>query len=87
MDLTNWELPDPGFVLRPTDDAAWVDAISRYSSMFPRPLERCLQVARSNGAETLVVETRYIDMDYRSEYVAYFARRFGSIPDTTHRLH
>jgi hypothetical protein len=87
VDLTNWELPDPGVVLRPRSDAQWKDALGKYDSNCPRPLERCLQVALANGAKTLVVETRYIDIDYRSEYVAYFAKRFDSIPNSTHRLH
>jgi hypothetical protein len=87
VDLTDWESPDPGLVVRPTSDAEWDEALSRYSSNFPRPLQRCLEVALANGAGTLLVETRYMDIDYRSEYLAYFARRFGSIPSTTHRLH
>jgi hypothetical protein len=34
-----------------------------------------------------VVETRYVDADYRSEYSAFYSRAFVSQPDSAHRLH
>lgn len=52
-----------------------------------RPLHECLKVAHSGGATAAVVETRYIDRDYRSEYSALYSRAFESYPDTSHRIH
>jgi hypothetical protein len=46
-----------------------------------------LEVARAGGATSVVIETRYIDLDYRSEYSAFYARTFQSAPDSAHRLH
>ncbi len=42
-------------------------------------------MARSHDATTLVIETRYLDIDYRSE--AYYSRQFADVPDSAHRLH
>ena len=88
MQLDNWNAPDPAEVLHPTDDADWASALARYrGSLNDAPLERCVEVARSLGATTLVIETRYLDLDYRSEFSAYYSRQFADIPDSAHRLH
>lgn len=88
MDLADWESPDPGEVVHPSSLTEWKDALSRYlGSRNDVPLLRCLDVALECGASTLVIETRYLDLDYRSEYSAYFSRTFAPIPDSTHRLH
>ena len=68
-------------------DADWTSLLERYGGSRPVPLGRCLEVARANGASTVVVETRYVDLDYRSEYSAFYAGTFQSAPDTAQRLH
>lgn len=66
----------------------WDDLRSRYEpNLLNRPLERCFEVAQAGGARTVVVETRYLDLDYRSEYSSFFSKTFAPIPDTAHRLH
>src|SRR6478736_661110 len=88
MQLTGWNDPDPAEVHHPTTNAEWDAALSRYlGSLNDAPLRRCVDVARSHGAATLVIETRYLDIDYRSEFSAYYSRQFADIPDTAHRLH
>lgn len=88
MELRRWNDPDPAEVHHPTTDAEWDAALSRYlGSLNDTPLRRCIEVARSLGAATLVVETRYLDIDYRSEYSAYYSRQFADVPDSAHRLH
>ncbi len=83
-----WEDPDPADVLALATDADWQALLDRYDqNLLPRPLERCLEVARANGASTVVVETRYMDLDFRSEYSNFFSTTFAEIPDTAHRLH
>lgn len=52
-----------------------------------RPLLRCLEVARAGGARTAILETRYIDLDYRSEYSAHYSKAFRSFADTSTRVH
>ena len=83
-----WEDPDPADVASLRGDSDWQALSSRYDpNLLRRPLERCFEVARANDAKTVVIETRYIDLDYRSEYSSFFSKTFAEIPDTTHRLH
>lgn len=88
MRLRDWNYPDPAEVLHPTNDAEWAAALDRYLGSFnDLPLMRCVEVARSLGAQSLAVETRYLDLDYRSEFSAYYSRQFADVPDSAHRLH
>jgi len=88
MELAGWNGPDPAEVFHPATDAEWDAALGRYvGSLNDLPLRRCVEVARALGAVTVVVETRYLDLDYRSEYSAYYSRQFADIPDSAHRLH
>jgi hypothetical protein len=52
-----------------------------------RPFAQVLQVAQANGCTCVVVEERYIDPDYRSEYSAFWSRRFEDRPALARRLH
>jgi hypothetical protein len=52
-----------------------------------RPFLRCLSVAKANGARTAVIETRYIDADYRSEYSVFYSKAFAHYEDSAHRIH
>lgn len=52
-----------------------------------RAWARCLNVARANGAVMAVIETRYYDADYRSEFSAFYSKTFAHHEDTTHRVH
>jgi hypothetical protein len=88
MDVANWEEPDPGELFNPKTDADWNEVLKRYvGSMNDGPLLRCVQVARANGAASVVVETRYLGGDYRSEYTTFYSRIFASVPDSAHRIH
>lgn len=88
MRTSGWNDPNPAEVFHPTTDAEWAAALDRYlGSLNDAPLLRCVEVARGLGASTLVVETRYLDLDYRSEFSAYYSRQFADIPDSAHRLH
>lgn len=88
MDISNWDNLPLLYVRHPSTDLQWNQAIRRYlDSSNDTPLLRCIEVAREAGARTLVVETAYIDADYRSEYGSYFAHQFRHRPDTAHRLH
>jgi hypothetical protein len=88
--LDRWEEPDPGELIILTGPADWDALKERYVGGFNAingPLDRCLEVAKANGATTAIIETRYIDPDYRSEFSAYYSRAFRTVPDTAHRIH
>ena len=82
-----WEQPDPGQLLLLTSDQDWATLLERYASQNNTPLKRCFEVARASGALSVVIETRYIDLDFRSEYSAFYSRTFESVSDSAHRLH
>lgn len=87
-DSKEWERPFPAAVLPLGTDEEWQLLRNLYARGFEdRPLDRCLEVARINEAARAVIETRYIDIDYRSEYTAYYSRAFSSYPDSTQRVH
>src|SRR5688572_17175844 len=99
----SWELPFPFAHHRLSTDADWDRLRDLYRrepgdgtlhltatsspSASDRPLMRCLEVARLGGSRTAVIETRYIDSDYRSEYSAFYSKAFRSYEDSTHRIH
>lgn len=88
MDISDWESPDPGLLLTPQSEEDWTKALDRYlGTPNDGPLLRCVSVARANGAKSVVVETRYLGQDYRSEYAHFYSRTFARIPDSAHRLH
>jgi len=86
-DLYAWDQPDPG-VIFPLRDVRDVQRLGHlYPVLHGRPLDAVLRHARKLGAKSVVVETRYIDPDYRSEYTAFYSKTFSSVSDTAHRLH
>jgi hypothetical protein len=85
-----WETPDPGEVFALSTDDDWAQLSLRYASDDGGPdpvLVRCLEVAKLGHAVAAVIETRYLDPDYRSEYGAFYASTFGHVEATAHRLH
>ncbi|MBM2812829.1 MAG: hypothetical protein HW416_3588, partial [Chloroflexi bacterium] len=83
-----WEQPDPAEIVALRSSADWDALRNRYAAPGrDRPFGRCLEVARLGGATTAVIETRYIDSDYRSEFSVFHSKTFAPVPDTTHRLH
>lgn len=88
MDIDNWDQLPLLQASHPSTERQWAGAVARYlRAINDTPLRRCITVAREAGARTLVIETGYIDADYRSEYGSYFAHQFRHRPDTAHRLH
>ncbi len=82
-----WEDPDPAEVVYLADDRDWKTFERRLSNNRPKPWRRCLEVARAGGAQTAVVETRYIDADYRAEYSEHYSKTFAATPDSARRVH
>ncbi|MGO8875492.1 MAG: hypothetical protein ACLQNG_06985 [Acidimicrobiales bacterium] len=88
MDSDEWSRSDEIVSIHhPTSAAEWRSVMQPYFGVRNAPLNRCMDVAISNGACTVVVERRYYDVDYRSEFSEYFSRLHGDVPSITHRLH
>lgn len=99
-ELVPWDAPDPldeVEVLSLNEDMDWFGLLWQYAEVpvdesgrrvWPAtPLAQCLLVARRSQAKSVVIETRYRDRDYRSEYLAFYAQGFADVPPSAHRLH
>ena len=86
--MARWVEPDAhGWVLNPADDQQWTALVADYGGQYPDPLQQVVDVVRASACKTVVVENRYVDLDYRSEYSAFWSLRFASTPPFARRLH
>jgi hypothetical protein len=76
-----------GWVLHRSDDEDWRALLQQYGGRYPDPLEQILRVVSEAGCRTIVVENRYVDLDYRSEYSAFWSLRFQGPSPFARRLH
>ncbi len=51
------------------------------------PFEVMMRIAVGCGANKVMLERGYIDVDYRSEFVNFYAQTFRALPDRCQRLH
>lgn len=87
LPLTPWvSLDHHGEVLHLKSDTEW-QAFAELYAPDAEPLAQVLKVARDGGCRTVVVEHRYIDLDFRSEHAAYWSLRFEVPSPFTRRLH
>jgi hypothetical protein len=81
-----WVDPDThGWLFSPTSDDDWQAVVkeSGGGSGFARIAAR----AREMGCRTVVIENRYVDADYRSDFAAFWSRQFGVPSPFTRRVH
>lgn len=82
------DLDSHGWVIKPEDEAAWGKLADDYrGGTAPQPFDQILTVVRANGCKTVVVENRYVDVDYRSEYSNFWSLKFDGQSSFTRRLH
>lgn len=75
-----------GDVLHPKSDTDWEALVNAYARR-DTPFAQVLAVVRESGCQTIVVEHRYIDLDFRSEHSAFWSMRFEVPAPFTRRLH
>lgn len=79
---------EPGEVVDVTDPAGWALLRDTYTGPKPNlPFERLVAIAIGHGVRSVVVERRYIDLDYRSEHSHFYSTTFRRYPSVCHRLH
>jgi hypothetical protein len=84
----SWVDPNThGWVERPSNDGEWQGLIAKYGKRVPEPLAQVVRVVRESGCRTVVIENRYVDPDYRSEYTSFWAKLFDDHPAFARRLH
>lgn len=88
--FSDWTPDDaPGYVKRTIREEDW-KALRFYYAPTTREspaLERVLQIAKDHKVRSVVVEQRYIDLDYRSEHSNFYSTTFKRYPSVSHRLH
>ncbi len=77
---------EPGSVVDVTDPAGW-DLIRRYADPSSPPLDRVIEIAQAHGVQSVIIENRYIDDDWRSEHSNFYGTTFRRYPSVCHRLH
>jgi hypothetical protein len=75
------------WVHAPHSDEDWQKIASEYTDDERRPLHQVLDVVRAGGCRTVVVENRYVDVDYRSEYTAFWSLKFDNQSPFARRFH
>jgi hypothetical protein len=92
--LRPWVHPDLAFwVHRPRGERDWDQLAAEYTDTDlnkeeeRRPLNQVFDVVAKGGCMTVVVENRYVDIDYRSEYTAFWSRKFDNQSPFARRFH
>lgn len=81
-----WVDPDThGWVYKPKDAKDWA---SLPADVGGGPgFAAVADVARRNRCRTVVVENRYVDADYRSDFSSFWSKRFDSLAPFARRVH
>src|SRR5262245_17581764 len=83
-----WVDPErPGWLFAPRTDEDWQELTRQYVAARRSPLDQVSAVARAGGCRTVVVENRYVDVDYRSEYSAFWSLKFDGQSPFARRFH
>ena len=77
----------PGEVIDVSTDAGWDLIRERYADSASQPLERILEIAKCHGVQSVIIEYRYIDADWRNEHEHFYGGTFRRYPSVAHRLH
>lgn len=87
-DEQRWSLIDqPAEVVDLRDPAALTWLAGYYGQAKPEVVREVVGQAFALGAQTAVIEYRYIDADYRDEHAHFYSTTFRRYPSVAHRLH
>jgi hypothetical protein len=68
--------------------AGWQSFYTRYTGGIGNPpLFRIIEIAAAHGVRSILVETRYIDADWRSEHARFYSTTYARYPSVAHRAH
>jgi hypothetical protein len=89
MPIRPWVELDRAFWLHaPRTDEDWDRLAADYvGERRDSPLHQVFRVARAGGCKTVVIENRYVDLDYRSEYAAFWSSKFDGQSPFARRFH
>ena len=87
MNLQDWSYDHPADAVDLTRPGALNSLLDKYSGSRPDVLTNVLAHAFASGAQSAVLEYRYIDADYRNEHSRFYSTTFRRYPSIAHRLH
>lgn len=84
--MAPWVDPDlHGRVYHPQTDADWHALVGPLGG--GDRFRGVLEVARKSGCRTVVLEYRYVDADFRSDFSVFWSKRFDSVSAFARRVH
>lgn len=89
MSFHDWSENSPEFLVRyDVASGNWNPFYNRYTAGTPNaPLTRIIQIAAAHRVQSVLVETRYIDADWRSEHAQFYSTTYKRYPSIAHRAH
>jgi hypothetical protein len=87
VNLQDWSSDRPADAVDLARPGALNSLLNRYGGSRPEVLAGVLGHAYALGAQSAVLEYRYIDLDYRNEHSRFYSTTFRRYPSVTHRLH
>jgi len=87
MNLQDWSHDHPADAVDLARPGALSSLLDRYGGSQPDVLASVLAHAYACGAQSAVLEYRYIDADYRNEHSRFYSTTFRRYPSVAHRLH
>jgi hypothetical protein len=87
--FSDWTPPasQPAQIVDLRPDGALLALARYYEGTRPEVVHEVIGQAYSLGAQTAVIEFRYLDPDYRSEHSRFYSTTFRRYPSVAHRLH
>lgn len=87
-DGTRWSLEDvPALLVDLREPGALDYLVDEYGQRRPLVLKQVLGLTYAAGAQTALIEYRYIDADYRDEHSRFYSTTFRRYPSVAHRIH
>jgi hypothetical protein len=84
--VSAWVDPDThGWLYSPTSDEDWEVVVEQSGG--GKGFSRIAARVREMGCRTVVIENRYVDADYRSDFAAFWSRQFVAPSPFTRRVH
>lgn len=87
MEFGEWTPSQIAQVVDLRPPRALLELIAYYEGSRRDVLEQVIGQAYTLGAQSAVVEYRYLDPDYRSEHSSFYSTTFRRYPSVAHRLH
>jgi hypothetical protein len=85
--FSDWTPSEPARIVDLRPDGALLALARYYEGARPRVVHEVFGQAYELGAETAVIEYRYLDPDYRSEHSRFYSTTFRRYPSVAHRVH